>query len=63
MSQAIVDPEDQFAGPYAGELGTGLEDHDVYDSGPVLDGSEVACEDPDQLPGPSSSSSVAPVAG
>ena len=34
VSTDNVDPDDQFAGPYAGEFGNGLEDLDVYDSGP-----------------------------
>ena len=58
MSQDTADPEDQFAGPYAGELGTGLEDLDIYDSGPSPDGDEATGDAQ-----PSSSSSAAPPAG
>ena len=63
VSQTVVDPEDRFAGPYAGESGNGLEDLDVYDAGPVMDENDGAIVDPDDLPGPYSSSSAAPTAG
>lgn len=62
VSQAVDEADDLLAGPYAGELGNGLEDLDVYDTGPVVDENDGARGDPVDISEPSSSS-TAPAAG